>query len=112
MAGLGDLMGMMRNLGALQTRLKEVQEDLARQEVGGAAGGGMVTATVNGRLDLVALTIDPEVVSRDDVALLEDMVKAAVCQAMDKARDLQREGMTKVLGGMPLPPGLEGLLGQ
>jgi len=111
MAGLGDLMGMMRNLGGLQERLHTVQEELARKTVEGSAGGGMVTATVNGRLDLVDITIDPEV-ARDDVDLLEDMVKAAVGQAMDKARDLQREGMAGLLGGMPLPPGLETLLGQ
>ena len=111
MPGIGDLMGMMRNLGDLQGRLKAVQEELARQTVEGSAGGGMVTAKVNGRLDLVDLAIDPEV-AREDVDLLEDMVKAAVGQAMDKARDLQREGMSKLLGGLPLPPGLETLLGQ
>ncbi len=111
MAGIGDLMGMMRNLGTLQAKLGAVQEELGRQQAEGSAGGGMVTATVNGRLELVGLKIDPEVVDRDDVGLLEDMVKAAVCQAMDKARDLQREGMAKLLGGFPMPPGLEGMLG-
>jgi len=111
MAGLGDLMGMMRNLGGLQARLQTVQEELARKTVEGSAGGGMVTATVNGRLDLVDITIDPEAVG-GDMDLLEDMVKAAVGQAMDKARVLQREGMASLLGGMTLPPGLETLLGQ
>jgi len=110
MAGIGDLIGMMRNFGDLQARLKAVQEQLARQTVEGSAGGGMVTAEVNGRLDLVDIAIDPQVA--DDVDLLEDMVKAAVGQAMDKARDLQREGMSKLLVGLPLPPGLETLLGQ
>jgi len=111
MAGLGDVMGMMRNLGDLQTKLQAVQEELRRRTAEGSAGGGMVTAKVNGRLELLDLHIDPEVVG-EDVDLLEDMVKAAVGQAMDKARDLQKEGMSRLLGGLPLPPGLETLLGQ
>ena len=111
MAGIGDIMGMMKNLGSLQAKLQTVQEELARQTAEGSAGGGMVVARVNGRLELVDLVIEPEVAG-DDVELLEDMVKAAVCQAMDKARGLQREGMSNLLGGLPLPPGLEGLLGQ
>jgi len=111
MTGIGDLMGMMRNLGGLQAKVQAAQEELARHTVEGSAGGGMVVAKVNGRLDLVDLVIEPETVG-DDVELLEDMVKAAVCQAMDKARDLQRQEFSKLLGGMPLPPGLESLLGQ
>jgi hypothetical protein len=106
MTGFGDLLGMMRDLGSLRQRMAEAQADLARQTVEGAAGGGMVTATVNGRAELVGLKIEPAAVDPKDVALLEEMVKGAVGQAMAKARDLQRESVTKLLGGMPLPPGL------
>ena len=112
MAGLGDLLGMMRDLGSLKKHVEEAQEELGRQMVEGSAGGGMVVATVNGRQELVGLKIDPEVVSRDGAALLENLVKDAVGQAMVKARDLQREGMSKLLGGMSLPPGLMNMLGQ
>jgi len=111
MAGIGDMLGMMRNLGDLQSRLQAVQEELARLVVDGSAGGGMVTAKVNGRLELVDIHVEPEVVG-DDVELLEDLVKAAVGQAMEKARGVQREKMAGLLGGLPLPPGLETLLGQ
>jgi len=111
MPGLGDVMGMMKNLGNLQTKLQAVQDELRRQTAEGSAGGGMVTAKVNGRLELLDLSIDPEVAG-EDVDLLEDMVQAAVGQAMEKARALQREGMSQLLGGLPLPPGLETLLGQ
>jgi len=106
MTGLGDLMGMMRDFGGMRQRLTQVQEELARQTAEGSAGGGMVVATVNGRQELVGLKIDPAAVNREDVALLEEMVKGAVGQAMAKARDLQREAMTKLLGGLPIPPGL------
>jgi hypothetical protein len=97
---------MMQNLGSLRQRMAEIQGELERQRVDGEAGGGMVTATVNGRQELVALKIDPETVKQGDVALLEEMVKGAVGQAMAKAREVQREAVGKLLGGMPLPPGL------
>ncbi len=106
MSGLGDLLGMMQNLGSIRQRMAEIQGELERRRIDGEAGGGMVTATVNGRQELVALKIDPEAIKQGDVALLEEMVKGAVGQAMAKARDVQREAVGKLLGGMPLPPGL------
>jgi len=112
MAGFGELFGMMRDFGAIKKKAQEVQDELARQTVEGSAGGGMVVATANGRQELVALRIDPEVVNRDDVGLLEDLVKAAVGQAMAKARDLQKEAASKMLGGLPIPPDLMGMLGM
>jgi len=106
MAGIGDLLGMMRDFGSMKERIAQIQGELERQTVEGAAGAGMVTATVNGRQELVGLKIDPAAVDPKDVALLEEMVKGAVGQAMAKAKDLQRQAMTKLLGGFPLPPGL------
>jgi hypothetical protein len=106
MAGLGDLMSMMKNFGQMRERMEATQEVLGRMTVDGEAGGGMVTATVNGRLELVSLRIAPAAASPDDVPLLEDLVKGAVGQALAKARDLQRQEMMKILGGLPLPPGL------
>jgi DNA-binding YbaB/EbfC family protein len=111
MGGLGDLLGLMRNAGAMKQKMKETQESLARQTVEGSAGGGMVIATANGMQELVDLAIAPEVVNSGDVELLEDMVRGAVGQALAKARDLQRAEMSRLLGGLPLPPGLDGLLG-
>jgi hypothetical protein len=110
MTGFGDLLGMLRDMGSLRQRMAEAQADLARQTVEGQAGGGMVAATVNGRQELVALKIDPAAVDPKDVALLEELVKSAVGQAMAKAKDLQRESVAKLLGGMPLPPGILDML--
>jgi hypothetical protein len=122
MGGLGDLLGLMRNAGAMKQKMKETQESLARQRVEGSAGGPGpngaggagapgVVATANGMQELVALKIAPEVVNSGDVELLEEMVRGAVGQALAKARDLQRAEMSKLLGGLPLPPGLADLLG-
>ena len=117
MGGLGDLLGLMRNAGAMKQKMKETQESLARQRVEGSAGGPGpngaggagapgVVATANGMQELVALKIAPEVVNSGDVELLEEMVRGAVGQAMAKARDLQRAEMSRLLGGLPLPPGI------
>ena len=110
MTGIGDLLGMMRDFGSLKERMAQIQGELECRTVEGSAGGGMVTVTINGRQELVSLKIDPAAVDPKDVALLEEMVKGAVGQAMAKARDLQRESMTKLLGGVPLPPGLLDML--
>jgi len=127
MGGLGDLLGLLRNAGAMKQKMKETQESLAQQTVegsagdpgpnpngaGGAGGAGApgVVAIANGMQELVDLKIAPEVVNSGDVALLEEMVLSAVGQALAKARDLQRAEMSKLLGGLPLPPGLVDLLG-
>jgi len=124
MGGLGDLLGLMRNAGAMKQKMKETQESLAQQRVEGSAGGPGpnpngaggagapgVVATANGMQELVDLKIAPEVVNSGDVELLEDMVRSAVGQALAKARDLQRAEMSRLLGGLPLPPGLADLLG-
>jgi len=114
MGGLGDLLGLLRHAGAMKQKMKETQESLARQTVEGSAGGPGapgVVATANGMQELVALKIAPEVVNSGDVACLEEMVRSAVGQALAKARDLQRAEMSKLLGGLPLPPGLVDLLG-
>jgi len=124
MGGLGDLLGLMRNAGAMKQKMKETQESLAQQMVEGSAGdpgpnpngaGGAgapgVVATANGMQELVALKIAPEVVNSGDVALLEEMVRSAVGQALAKARDLQRAEMSRILGGLPLPQGLADLMG-
>jgi len=118
MGGLGDLLGLMRNAGAMKQKMKETQESLAQQTVEGSAGGPGpngagapgVVARVNGMQELIGLSINPEIVNRDEVGLLEDMIRGAVGQALTKARELQRAEMSRLLGGLPLPPGLSDLL--
>jgi len=111
MPGLGDLLGLMSNLGALKKRVRDVQDELARQTVEGAAADGKVVATVNGRLELVDLKIDPGIAGRENCPALQEAVKAAVAQAIGRARDLQRDAMKKVLGDTLLPPGLMDMVG-
>ncbi len=98
--------GMMKQVQELQRKMAQVQEDLRTRVVEGSAGGGMVTAQVNGKLELVALKISREVVDPDDVRMLEDLIIAAVSQATKKAHELAENEMNKVTGGLGLPPGM------
>lgn len=91
----------------LQARITELQEKLEAQEVTASAGGGMVSATVDGKGGVKALTIDPAVVDREDVEMLEDLVLAAVSEAQGKARRIYEDEMKKATGGLPMQlPGL------
>ncbi len=84
----------------MQQQLQQAQEELAGAQVEGSAGGGMVTATVTGSGDLVALTIDPRAVDPDDVETLADLVVAAVRDASRSASELAARKMGPLAGGM------------
>jgi DNA-binding YbaB/EbfC family protein len=98
-----DLNGLMEAAQRMQADLQKVQADLAAKKVEATSGGGMVTAVVNGQLDLVALKIDAAVVDPKDVGMLQDLVMAAVTQALQKAKQLQQSEMAKVTGGLSIP---------
>jgi DNA-binding YbaB/EbfC family protein len=87
----------------LQKQMGKVQDQLKEMVVEGTSGGGMVKAFANGQQEVVGIKIDPEVVNKDDVAMLEDLVAAAVSQALKKAKDLQQAEMAKLTGGLALP---------
>lgn len=104
----------MKNLGQLmkqaqqmQTKMTEMQEKLAALEIEGAAGGGLVRATVSGKGELKHLKIEPSLVDPKEVEVLEDLVVAAVNDARGKIDALAAEEMKKLTGGIPLPPGMK-----
>ena len=87
----------------LQTRMAKLQEDLKSQTVEAASGGGMVTAIANGNQELIGVKIKPDAVDPDDLEMLEDLVVAAVNQAMEKAKALNNDQMSKLTGGINIP---------
>ncbi|MCD6388640.1 MAG: YbaB/EbfC family nucleoid-associated protein [Desulfobulbaceae bacterium] len=99
---------IMKQAQQFQQRMGQVQEELAAQTITSSVGGGMVTATVNGKHELLSLTIEKEVVNPDDVVMLQDLVVAAVNDAMNKAREMAQAEMGKLTGGLNIP-GLSGL---
>ncbi len=103
MKGMGNL---MKQAQKVQQQMMKMQEELAQREVSAQAGGGMVEATVNGRGELLKLHLEPEVVDPEDVDMLADMVVAAVGEAQRRAQQMVQEEMSKLTGGLGLPPGM------
>lgn len=87
----------------LQERFARVQEELKNKTVDGTAGGGIVTATVNGNQEIVALSIKPDAVDPDDLEMLEDLVIAAVNSAIERSKELNQGEFSKVTGGLNIP---------
>ncbi len=104
--GLGNLPGLMAKAREMQDKMKAMQEDLARRQVTADAAGGMVSATVNGRLELVKLRIDKSKIDPADTDMLEDVIVAAVAAAQNKASETAKEEMQKMASEMGLPPGM------
>jgi len=100
MKGLGDL---MKKAQQMKANLDKVQEELAAKEVEASSGGGMVTARVTGGQEMVGLTIDPAVMDPDEIEMLEDLIQAAVNEALRKSKEMMKEEMGKITGGLPIP---------
>jgi len=101
--GFNPLGNIMKQAQELQERLGQVQEHAAARTVEATAGGGMVTAVVSGRLEIVALRIEPEVIKSGDAEMLQDLVRAAVNQGIRQAQEMMAEEMKKITGGLKIP---------
>jgi DNA-binding YbaB/EbfC family protein len=101
-----DLNALMKQAQKLQGDVAKAQEELAKMECEGAAGGGMVVATVNGQMEVVKIKIDKSVVDPNDIGMLEDLVTAAVNAAGTKMRETSKEKMAQIMG--PLAGGMPG----
>ena len=95
--------GMMKRVQKMQKKMMQLQEEIAERRVEGTAGGGMVTAVVDGKLNVVEIKIDPAVVDPEDVEMLEDLVLAAVNQGQQKAQEMVNQEMGQLTGGLNLP---------
>jgi DNA-binding YbaB/EbfC family protein len=98
-----NLTSMMKQAQKLQARMMEMQAELGNRTVSAQAGGGMVEAVANGRQELVSLRIDPEVVVPEDVDMLQDLIQAAVNEALNRSREMMAAEMAKLTGGMQIP---------
>ena len=97
-------MKMLKQMQQVQTRMAKVQAELEREQVEASAGGGAVKAVVNGQQRVISLTIDPDVTG--DIDMLQDLVVAAMNEALDRSRELAATRMQAVAAGLGLPPGL------
>jgi len=104
MKNFGNILKQAQNM---QTRMAEIQEELQALEGEGQSGAGMVRATLSGKGEMRALRIDPAVVDKDEIGVLEHLIVAAVNDARHKAEELSREKMGALTEGLPLPPGFK-----
>lgn len=100
---LGNMANLMKQAQQMQAQMAKLQEEAATKTVTGSAGGGMVTVTANGALEVVSVRIDPEALKDADAEMLQDVVLAATNEALKKARQLMAEQMKSVTGGMNIP---------
>ncbi|EKD42765.1 MAG: hypothetical protein ACD_73C00029G0001 [uncultured bacterium] len=98
---------ILKQAQAMQKKMQKQQEELATKEYEATSGGGMVTAKLNGKGEILSLKIDPEVVSKEDVEMLQDLICAAVNEALRRVQEAQQSGMSEMMAGAGLKiPGL------
>jgi nucleoid-associated protein EbfC len=100
---LGNMANLMKQAQAMQAQMAKLQEEAATKTVTGTAGGGMVSVTANGGMEIVSVVINPEAVKTGDVDMLQDLVLAAFNDALKKARQMMADQMKSVTGGMNIP---------
>lgn len=98
-----DMNQILKQAQAFQQKMAQLQEDLSRRKITSTVGGGMVSVTVNGRNELLSLKIENEVIDPKDPGMLQDLIIAAVNDAMKKARDEAQSEMGKLTGGLNIP---------
>lgn len=101
--GGGNMGNMMKQVQKMQKQMTELQSQLEEKEVEASAGGGAVVAKANGKKELISITIDKDVVDPDDVEMLQDLILAAVNEALRNAENYVQEEMKKITGGMNIP---------
>lgn len=101
--GGGNMQGMIRQAQKMQEEMLKAQEELGEKTVDASVGGGAVSVVVNGKKELVSISIKPEAVDPEDVEMLQDLIVSAVNEAMRKADDMAASSMSRITGGMNIP---------
>ncbi len=99
----GGMNNLMRQAQQMQAKIKKIQEEIGEKTFEASTGGGVVTAKVNGKQELLDVDIDPDVLDPEDVEMLEEMVTGAVNQAMETAGETMNAEIEKVTGGLDIP---------
>ena len=98
--GLGNILKQAQQMHA---KIAQLQEEMAAKTVEGSSGGGMVNILMNGKQEILSVRIDPEVVNREDIEMLQDLMTAAVNEAIRKSHEMMQEEMKKITGGLSIP---------
>lgn len=106
-SGKGGLGNIMKQAQQMQANMQKAQEEIAKAEVIGESGAGLVKVTINGAHNCRKMEIAPELLNEDDKEMLEDLIAAAINDASRRLEELQKEKMSSISGGMQLPPGFK-----
>lgn len=98
--GFGNI---LKQAQQMHSRISQLQEEMAGKTVEASSGGGMVHVVMNGRQEILSFRIDPEVVNREDIEMLQDLIAAAVNEAIRKSQEMMAEEMKKITGGLSIP---------
>lgn len=104
--GMGNMNNMMKQAQKMQKEMMKLQEEIEQRTVEASSGGGAVTVTVSGKKDVRSIVIQPEVVDPDDIEMLQDLIMAAINEAIRQADEMVAKEMSKLTGGLNLPGGL------
>jgi DNA-binding YbaB/EbfC family protein len=103
---MADFLGMMKQAAQLQSKMKEMQDELNHVQVEGTSGGGLVNVRMTAKMEVKSVSIDPSLIKPDEREILEDLVVTALGDARRKAEAAMQEKMQALTGGLGLPPGL------
>ena len=103
----GNIGNMMKQAQQLQANMQRAQAEIASLEVTGESGGGMAKVTMTGKHEVRRVVLDPSLISGDDKEMLEDLIAAAINDAVQKVERVSQEKMSSLMGGMNLPPGMK-----
>jgi DNA-binding YbaB/EbfC family protein len=103
----GNMGNLMKQAQQMQANMQRAQAEIAAMEVTGEAGGGMAKVVMTGKHEVRRVTLDPSLIGGDDKDMLEDLIAAAINDAVQKVERMSQEKMSKLMGGMNLPPGMK-----
>ena len=104
--GGGNIKNLLKQANKMKEQMEKLQQEIGERTVEASAGGGMVTVVVKAKGEVVSIVIEPTLVQDDDLEMLQDLITAAVNEALNRGQDLMKEEVSKMAGGMGLPPGL------
>lgn len=102
-----DIMGLMKQMGQMQARVQQMQEELDALEIEGRSGAGLVSVFLSGKGDMKRLAIDPSLMRPEETEVLEDLIIAAAADAKSKVEVAMKQKMEEITGGLPIPPGMK-----
>lgn len=103
MKSLSNMVDMLKQAKTLQSKMQKLQGELAKKTIEASSGGGMVKVKANGRQEILSITIDPEISKQDDIEMLQDLITAAVNEALRQSHEIMQSELGKLTGGLSLP---------